>query len=362
MTELLLRNAKVNGEPRDLLIIDGVIASVRPAGGDGDGCETVDLAGAAVWPGLIDIHIHGCAGADTMDGELETMSRHLAKNGVTAWLPTAMAAPLDVLRSLTANLPAVSGAVPLGYHLEGPFLAPGKAGAMKREFLISPTGDALRGFDNLKMMTVAPELPGAKLLIAAYAAKGISISIGHTECDYDTAVKAVELGANCLTHTFNAMPPLLHREPGPIGAALVKGIYAQVICDGIHLHKAAVLALYRMFTADRMILISDSMRAAGMPDGEYDLGGQKMTVTGGVARTAEGNLAGSTASLLHCVKTAVSFGIPENDAVKMATETPAALLGVKKGKIAPGYDADLLVMNPDLTPKEVYIGGRRFLS
>lgn len=313
-----------------------------------------DMGGRKALPGLIDIHIHGCMGADTMDGDLQPIAAYLARNGVTSWLPTTMTAPLERLQKLTNHIPRLNGAQVLGYHMEGPFISPAYAGAQNRRFIAELSRNALQGFENIKMVTVAPELAGAVSFIQNSTAV---VSLGHTGCDYDTAIRAIDAGAACLTHTFNAMPPLLHRAPGPIGAAAERGIYAQLICDGIHVHKAAVLALYKMFTSDRLILISDSMRATGLKDGRYDLGGQEMAVQNGIARTADGKLAGSTTHLLNCVKTAISFGIPEAEAVKMATATPAALLNIKKGKLEPGYDADILIVDADYTPYAVLIGG-----
>jgi len=198
------------------------------------------------------------------------------------------------------------------------------------------------------MVTLAPELSGAMEFIQKCSAV---VSIGHTDCDYETAVDAIKNGTICLTHTFNAMPPLHHRNTGPIGAAIDENIYVQVICDGLHLHKSIVTMLYRTFGADRMILISDSMRATGLADGEYEFGGQLIDVKNGIARTKDGALAGSTTNLMQCVKKAIEFGIPKEDAIKMATKTPAKLLGIKKGKVEVGYDADFVVVDVDMNIK-----------
>ncbi len=350
---MIIGNVKINGRLCDIQINGTTIAAIEPAG-QLPKTEFYDMGGRKAFPGLIDIHIHGRVGADTMDGDLQPIAADLARRGVTAWLPTTMTAPLPVLKERTAELPQLKGAQALGYHLEGPFLSPDHIGAQNRQYLANPDSDALSDFQNIKMITLAPELPGAIPLIKNSRA---IVSLGHTGCDYETALRAIDAGTACLTHTFNAMPPLLHRAPGPIGAAAERGIYAQLICDGIHVHKAAVLALYRLFSSDRLILISDSMRAAGLPDGQYDLGGQDMTVKNGIARTADGHLAGSTAHLLDCVKTAIAFGIPETEAFHMASATPAALLGVKKGRIEPGFDADIMVVNEDLEPYCVIIAG-----
>jgi len=209
----------------------------------------------------------------------------------------------------------------------------------------------------VKIVTIAPETEGGIEFIEK--CKCI-VSIGHTNADYETTIKAIEAGANCLTHTFNAMPPIHHREPGVIGAAVSKNIYAQVICDGIHIHKGAIQILYKLFGAERMILISDSMRATGFPDGEYELGGLKVYVKGKEARLSDGTLAGSVSTLLDCVKCAMCFGIPEEDAVKMASETPANLLGINKGKIMVGYDADFITVDDKFNLKKVIISGKLY--
>ena len=187
---------------------------------------------------------------------------------------------------------------------------------------------------------------------------GCVVSIGHTDCNYEQAITAINAGADCLTHTFNAMPPMLHRAPGPIGAAVEKGIYAELICDGRHVSKAAVVALYKMFGADRLILISDTIRPAGCPDGVYDSGGLEVFMKDGIAALKDGTLAGGSQPLLYGVKKAVEFGIDFYEAVKMATETPARSLGLNKGRIEPGFDADLLILESDMTVCKTVIGGR----
>lgn len=187
---------------------------------------------------------------------------------------------------------------------------------------------------------------------------GCLISIGHTDCSYEQAIKAIDAGAACLTHTFNAMPAMLHRAPGPIGAAVEKGICAEVICDGRHVSKSAVLALYKMFGSDKLILISDTIRPAGCPDGKYNSGSLNVYMKDGVAILEDGTLAGGSQPLLYGVKKAVEFGIDFYEAVKMATETPAASLGLNKGKVDIGYDADLLILNDDLTVYKTIIGGK----
>ncbi len=347
----VLKNACINGKLKDIKIHKGKIVEIGKIEEGG-----IDIRGKMVIPGLIDIHTHGAKGVDTMDGEnIEKISQYLAENGVTSWLPTTMTMDIEDLKRVTDAIPHTKGAQVLGYHLEGPYISKAKKGAQNEKYIKAPDINEFNELKNIKIVTLAPELDGCMDFIKNC---GAVVSIGHTDCDYETAKKAIDMGAKCLTHTFNAMPPLNHRNPGPIGAAIDKNIYIQVICDGLHLHKSVVKMLYRTFGADRMILISDSMRATGLPDGEYEFGGQPIDVLSGVARTRDGALAGSTTNLLGCVKKAIEFGIPEADAFKMASGTPAKLLGLKKGKIEVGYDAELALLDENknviklICPKE----------
>ncbi len=345
---MLFKNADLNGEIVDIRTEGGKFAEIGKIDGKG-----VDLKGLSVYPGLFDIHIHGCVGHDTMDGDaLEIMSDFLLKNGTTSYLPTTMTMGMeDIKRVCDVDLseyPTVAG-----FHAEGPYICKKYKGAQNEKYIKNPDIEEFRELKNVKMVTIAPELDGASEFIKKCDAV---VSVGHTEADYVCAAAAIDAGARCLTHTCNAMPPILHRAPGIIGAAIDKDIYAQVICDGLHIHRSVVKMLYRTFGADRMVLISDSMRAAGMPDGEYDLGGQPITVINGVAKTQDGAIAGSTSTLFRCVKKAIEFGIPKNDAFKMASETPARLMNMKKGRIEPGYDSEMLVLDGDMNLKYVLSG------
>ncbi len=334
------KNAKVNGKLTDIRIENGKFAEIGKINEDG-----IDLQGQTVIPGLIDIHTHGAVGVDTMDGkDIEKISEYLLENGITSWLPTTMTVDMEDIKRVTDTIPETKGAKILGYHLEGPYISKNRKGAQNEKYIKNPDITEFESLKNIKMVTLAPELSGSMEFIQKCNAV---VSIGHTDCDYETAVNAIKNGAKCLTHTFNAMPPLNHRNPGPIGAAIDENIYVQVICDGLHIHKSVITMLYRTFGADRMILISDSMRATGISDGEYEFGGQMIDVKNGIARTKDGALAGSTSNLMDCVKKAISFGIPKADAIKMASETPAKLLGVKKGKIEVGYDADFVVVDDE---------------
>ncbi|HAL63844.1 MAG TPA: N-acetylglucosamine-6-phosphate deacetylase [Clostridiales bacterium] len=337
---MIYKNAKINGEIKDIRIENGKFTEIGKINETG-----IDLQGQTVIPGLIDIHTHGAVGVDTMDGkDIEKISEYLLENGITSWLPTTMTVDMEDIKRVTDTIPETKGAKILGYHLEGPYISKNRKGAQNEKYIKNPDITEFESLKNIKMVTLAPELSGSMEFIQKCNAV---VSIGHTDCDYETAVNAIKNGAKCLTHTFNAMPPLNHRNPGPIGAAIDENIYVQVICDGLHIHKSVITMLYRTFGADRMILISDSMRATGISDGEYEFGGQMIDVKNGIARTKDGALAGSTSNLMDCVKKAISFGIPKADAIKMASETPAKLLGVKKGKIEVGYDADFVVVDDE---------------
>ncbi len=313
----------------------------------------IDLHGDRLLPGLCDIHTHGCMGCDTMDGNhLAVMAEAQLSHGITSFFPTTMTeSPARIAAALTQPLPA-TGAKVVGFHMEGPYINPRYKGAQNEAYIKAPDLAAFSAYPQAKIVTIAPEAEGAADFIRGTRA---CVSLGHTACDYDTAMTAFRAGARCLTHVCNAMPPFLHRAPGPIGAAIDADAYVQVICDGNHLHRSMITMLYRTFGARRMILISDSMPATGMGDGVYAFGGQEVTVSGGVARTADGALAGSTSNLMDCVRCAIALGIPAEDAFRMASTTPAEMLGLKKGKIAPGYDAEMLVMDENYALKRVLV-------
>lgn len=340
-TDAVLKNVRIDGALTDLTVRGGVIAAIGRTDAPGEDC-----GGARLLPGMVDVHTHGLAGLDAMDGDFPALARAYAAVGTTSFLATTMTAPAARLTELTRlAVDPDQGARLLGVHWEGPYLSPDACGAQNPADLAVPSAGCIPPLPGIRMVTLAPELPGALDLIRSLPA-GTVASLGHTRATYEQTLAALDAGANCLTHVCNAMPPFLHRAPGPIAAAYLReGTYIQVISDGVHLHPATVLALWRAFGSERMILISDSMRATGLADGIYDLGGQNMTVKDGIARTPDGALAGSTTPLLDCVRHAISFGIPEGDAVRMATETPARLLGIPKGKIAVGYDADLLLVD-----------------
>ena len=351
------KNARVNGQLVDLTVIDGKFAAIGLTDEAG-----IDLGGRDVFPGLIDIHCHGAMGYDVLGGTeaLEQMSCYFASRGVTTWYPTTGGSKENILRVMRAlKLDGVRGANMPGFHLEGPDLSTNALGAISADSVKLPDLADFAGFDCIKLITVAPELPGAIDYIRATDAH---VAMGHTAADYETAMAAIEAGADCVTHTFNAMTPLHHREPGILGAAIDGDIYVQVICDGVHLHPSVVKLLYRTF-GKKMILISDAVSGTGLPDGVYMKQGKyPRRIVNGTIRTESGRLAGSASDLYRDVKKAIEFGIPREDAFYMASTAPAEYMGLNKGRIEVGYDADFLTVDENNDPHTVVIGGAVFTA
>lgn len=333
-----------------------------------------DLGGALVIPGLVDIHVHGCAGADFSDGDyagLVRMARYLARRGVTSFAPASMTLPYDALDKAfhaAARLRReglADGARLMGIQMEGPFLSREKRGSQNPAYLRLPDWDRfLRLYDAaeglLRIVDVAPELPGA-VEFTRRASEKCRVSVAHTAAGYDQAAAVFDAGATHLTHLFNAMSGIHHRHPGPIGAASEReNVTAELICDGIHVHPSAVRMAFRLFPG-RICLISDALRCCGMADGSYSLGGQEILLSGGVARLTGGAIAGSAADLYQCMRRAVSFGIPREQAVWAATALPARVIGRESetGAIADGRAADFVICGGELEPEAVYLGGKR---
>lgn len=344
---------------RDVFVAEGrfVGEAARAEGG-----QTVDAAGCYVIPGLVDLHFHGSAGADISDGDLAGLHRmgaYEASRGITAMCPATMTLPEDVLmraaQAAAAYAPAADEAALVGINMEGPFISPSKVGAQNPDYVRNPSAEEFRRLQEaagglFKLVDIAPEEPGAEEFIREMAGE-VRISLAHTCTDYDTAVRAFELGARQLTHLYNAMDPMHHRKPGPIPAAVEHGeVAAEIIADGVHIHPAMVRLAFQLFGDDRMILISDTLRAAGLEDGTYDLGGQDVTVRGPVATIDNGALAGSVSDLMRCLTVAVrDMGIPLASAVKAASANPARALGLdaERGAIEPGKVADAVLLDKE---------------
>ena len=350
---------------------DGRLLSNSSADG-----KTYDASGCYVIPGLTDLHFHGCVGEDfsdaTPDG-LQKMAGYELSRGVTQICPAGMTLGEDQLTRICQNAAAhraknPGGAELVGLHLEGPFLCKAKKGAQNEAFLHDPDPAMLHRLQQaaqgmVKLVTLAAEQPGALEFIRSAQEDGITVSLGHTTADYDTACAAYEAGARQATHLFNAMPPFTHRAPGVVGAAFDHPqVKVELISDGVHIHPSVVRAVFQLFGAHRVILISDSLRATGMPDGRYPFGGQEIEVHGNRATMADdpNTLAGSVSDLMACMRSAVSFGIPLHDAVRAAAVNPAQVLGIfdRLGSLDVGKTANLAILDRDLNLKDVFFRGQ----
>ena len=335
-----------------------------------------DLRGLRVLPGLVDVHIHGCAGHDFSDGELsglEAMGRYLARRGVTAFAPTSMSLPAARLEAAFRTADAYrrnrpsDGARVVGIHMEGPFFSEKRKGAQNGAFLRPPNAAEVLSLHDkcgrlLRFVDVAPELPGALEFIRELS--GVcGISVAHTDASYEEALRAFDAGASHVTHLFNGMAELLHRSPGVVGAAFDReNVVAELIGDGLHSHPAIVRMAFRLFPG-RICLVSDALRCTGMPDGEYELGGQRITLSDGEARLHDGTLAGASTDLFEDLARVISFGVPENEAILAASKTPAIEAGVwnELGSLETGKLADFLVCDEAWRIRQVYVGGENIL-
>lgn len=343
--------------------------------------KVIDGNGEYLSAGFIDIHNHGNFGHDVMEGTteaLDSMARFHIKNGVLGFLATTMTSSHeDTIKAIknvagyiknhnTADTNNPKAHI-LGLYLEGPYFSMKRKGAQPGQFIKNPCIEEIESFihaseNNVKIIVLAPELPGAKEAITYIKSQGITVSAGHSDATYDEAMLGIENGVTEVTHIYNGMREFSHREPGIIGAALTdERVVCEMICDGIHLSPAAMKIVVKMKDKDRIILISDAMMAAGLKDGVYTLGVQTVYVKDGVARLAEGNLAGSTLTLNRAVYNMVHFcGVKLEDAVRMATLNPAKAIGLdkKKGSIEIGKDADLIMFNRDIKVGLAMIGGK----
>ncbi len=321
----------------------------------------VDAEGLYVLPGLVDIHSHGAVGCDFSDGDPEGLKKILGYEyscGVTSYCPTSMTIDTEELRRLFKAMKDFTGGPGMahvaGINMEGPFLDVNRKGAHLAEYILAPDVKFFRECNEacgnrIRLVTLAPNVDGAFAFIEALHDE-VVISLGHTGADYETAKAALQAGANHVTHLCNAMLPLEHRKPGLIGAAAEdENCSPELISDGIHVHESMVRAVFKLFPG-RVVLISDSMRATGMADGTYDLGGQQVTVNGKLATLADGTIAGSATNLYDCMRTAVSFGIPKEEAIAAATMNPAKSIGIydDAGSLTPGKRADVVLADPDL--------------
>lgn len=325
--------------------------------------QVLSADGCYVIPGLVDVHFHGCIGEDFSDatpGGLQRIADYELSQGVTYICPAGMTLPEEQLVKICENAAAhrrknTGGAELVGVHLEGPFLSMAKKGAQNADYLHAPDIAMLRRLQEsaegcVRLVTAAPEEAGALEFIRAAVEAGIAVSVGHTVADYDIAKAAFAAGADHVTHLYNGMPPMHHRAPGVIGAAFDSpGVMAELICDGVHIHGAMVRLAFRLFGAQRMILISDSLRAAGMPDGRYPFGGQEIEVHGNRATIAghPETLAGSVTSLMGCLRQAAAFGIPLADAVRAASYNPAKSIRIddRAGSLEEGKEASIVLLD-----------------
>ena len=369
------RNALVYVEGEGLKRCDLVFdRKIEAIGGEIGGAEVIELSeNAVVLPGFIDEHIHGAGGADAMDGTreaLKTVAETVAGEGTTSFLATTMTQSreniLHAMKAVKAYREEApeDGARLMGINMEGPFFSEKKKGAQNASYLRLPDYAAFERLYNaseglLRIADIAAELPGA-VEFTEKASKLCTVSIAHTDCTYEEASAVFDAGASHLTHLYNAMPGIHHRKPGPIGAGSEReNVVAELISDGYHIHPSAVRMAFRLFP-DRICLISDALRCCGMPDGQYTLGGQDVFLKGGVAKLADGTIAGSAANLYECMQRAVSFGIPAEQAILSATIIPAREIGqdAEIGSIAVGKLADFVVCGAALNRSAVYLGGQ----
>lgn len=343
---------------RDVYIENGrIVHSIQ----DVEDTAEVDASGLYVLPGLVDIHSHGAVGHDFSDGDEEGLKEILKyeySHGITTYCPTSMTVDKEKLTKIFSSMADwkdVKGMSHVaGINMEGPFLDVNKRGAHRPEWILDPDIDLFRECNRLcggkiRLVTLAPNIDGAMEFIQALKEETV-ISLGHTAADYDTCKKALDAGACHVTHLYNAMNPLEHRAPGLIAAASEdENCVAELICDGIHVHASMIKVAFKLFP-DRIALISDSMRAVGLANGTYELGGQQVHVDGRRATLSNGTIAGSATNVYDCMCTAVSFGIPLEDAIAAATITPAKSIGIfdEVGSLTPGKRADVLLVDKNL--------------
>lgn len=365
-------NAKVYAEEGNFQIRDVYTDGARIAWESTDDV-VIDGAGCYLIPGLTDIHFHGCVGHDFCDGtheSIEAMAVYEASQGITTMVPATMTLGRDTLRGIceaAASYPNEKGAILCGINMEGPFIAMARKGAQNGAYVHEPDAEMFRELNEasgnqVKLLAIAPEVPGAMECIRSLKDE-VVLSVAHTTADYEKAAEAFENGVHHVTHLYNAMSGISHRAPGVVGAAADDGrVEAELICDGIHIHPATVRQTFKMFGDDRIILISDSMEATGMPDGEYALGGQKVIKKGNLATLKDGTIAGSATNLMDCVRVAVQkMHIPLESAVKCAAVNSAKSVGIydQYGSITVGKTANMVLLKEeDLSTVQVILKGK----
>ncbi len=383
---MIIKNARVFTEDGsfmqgDVVVKDGRFDSVLERTADTDAAndstqqEIIYASGLIMNPGVVDIHFHGCRGADMCDGTVEALdviTSYEASVGVTSVCPATMTIPRDELLCVMKNAGDYTyhgGAHLVGINMEGPFISPSKKGAQAAENIMHCDYEYFRQLQDaanglIKLVDIAPEEPGAFEFIDKAKDETV-ISIAHTAADYDTAKEAIEHGASHATHLYNAMPSLHHRNPGVIGAVRdSQKCHVELICDGVHIHPSVIRATFAMFGAERIILISDSMRATGLEDGEYTLGGQPVTVRGNLATLHDGTIAGSATNLMDCMRFAINeAGISLEEAIMCATANPAKEINIfdEAGSISVGKKADFVLLNNALDIVSVYIDGKEII-
>lgn len=370
---MIIKNPQIftesfNFSKGDIYISDDKFVPIDGLSTDNE--EIINGEGLYAIPGLIDIHLHGAMGYDFCDGTNEAtreIALYEATQGVTAFIPATMTVSEEELYNIcktSSSYADKDGSTFLGINLEGPFLSPDKKGAQLEEFIKTPNIELFNRLNKcsnykIKLITIAPEINGAMEFIDNLKDE-VVISLGHSTANYDIAMEAFKRGACHVTHLYNGMPVLHHRDPGIIGAAADRdNCYVELICDGIHIHPSSIRTTFKLFGDDKIILISDSMRATGMCDGKYSLGGQFVNVTDNVATLENGTLAGSVTSLMNCIRKAVSFGIPLESAIKCGTINPAKEIGVNAyiGTISIGKLANLVLLDKELNIVKVIING-----
>lgn len=334
--------------------------------------ERIDGRGHLLVPGMIDVHIHGANGFDMMDGteeSIQEVSRQCALTGCTSFLATSVSSTmedlLEMIRSVKRVIGQEVGAKIAGIHLEGPYLNPKRKGMQNEKYLRHPNIEEMKiifqeAGSLIKMVTIAPELPGGMDLIFFLKEQGVVIAIAHSDATYEEAKQAFASGASHVTHCFNGMRPIHHRDPGLIVAAFEeKHVSLQAIVDNVHLHPAIIRLIHNLKGPEGMVLITDALQAMGMGDGNYLFGGHHVTVSGGIARLEDGTLASSTVTMNEALRYTVETGIPLIDAVQMASNTPANILGFQqKGEISSGFDADLVLLDDEFQVLWTMVGGQ----